>query len=74
MSDFTKEELKRLMILVSKSERIDPMDKQNYMLTYELRLKIQSTLENYCEHHSGDTTPRWYTCKSCNTPYLECDE
>lgn len=59
MNDFTKEELERLFHLVNRSERIDPIDKKNYIATYELRLKIQSLIDNYCEHTEN------YICMEC---------
>lgn len=49
MSDFTREELERLSSLaINASNRFNPND------TDSLCLKIQSMLDNYCEHKDTD--------------------
>jgi hypothetical protein len=59
MNEFTKEELEKLSILAIKfSDRFNPND------TDPLCIKIQSMIDNYCEHEmlESASNPRCVKC------------
>ncbi len=53
MSDFTKEELECLHNAIAVRFRDIPMSETNAIRRSELVGKIQSLLDNYCEHESS---------------------
>ena len=59
MNDFTKEELEYLYQFLT----IAIESYQEPGKTYELRDKLQSLIDNYCEHESGD--PKLVFIKEC---------
>lgn len=69
MNDFTKEELKRL--LLRSFLWVGHIENQN---KFELELinKIQSLIDNYCEHEPSDRYPnefKWQLCCKCGADY-----
>lgn len=65
MNDFTKEELKIMYCNLCMNPR-----------TEEILIKIQSMIENYCEHDfdmtdwiNDSSGCRWYKCKKCQGHY-----
>ena len=73
MSDFTKEELKELLISLSCrfSRELDLGSKEHLNFTYDLEKKIQSMIDNYCEHQK---LSKVYHCDSCNIIEYRCDK
>ena len=66
MNDFTKEELEKLRYAITNYDYCD--DKLND--------KIQSMIDNYCEHEfdmtdwvNDSSGCRWYECKKCEGRY-----
>ena len=67
MSDFTKEELKELMYGLYCRAKLD-----GSMANKILYEKIQSLIDNYCEHEASGghyETFRWQLCRKCGTQY-----
>ena len=67
MNDFTKEELKKIHgLLVFCCD--EPFREPNS--TFELRDKLQSMIDNYCEHewHYGGNRP-WLHCIKCKANF-----
>jgi hypothetical protein len=63
MNDFTKEELEEILKYVS-----HPIWTNSHNLTS----KIQSMIDNYCEHTPSDAHYeqfRWQLCKKCGAQY-----
>lgn len=52
MNDFTKEELEELLISLSCrfSRQLGYESKEHLLFTHNLENKIQSMIDNYCEH------------------------
>lgn len=68
MNDFTKEELEELMNgldwIIDRGQQAE--------ITFMTRIKIQSMIENYCEHESAGTYYeqfRWKLCRKCGVQY-----
>lgn len=73
MNDFTKEELKRL--LLRSFSWVGYPENQNKE-ELELIKKIEYMIENYCEHEfdmtdwvNDSSGCRWYQCKKCEGRY-----
>ena len=66
MNDFTKDELKQICQFFN----IAIEDFQEPESTYDLRDKIQSMIDNYCEHewHPGGNRP-WLHCIKCKANF-----
>ena len=61
MNEFTKEELKRLLNLV----RFDQAERGNGEAKEKLKEKLQSMIENYCEHPVLEPGVTGYKCMGC---------
>lgn len=69
MNDFTKEELNDLIYCLNMADKQDiimPSDKKCYFILN----KIQSMIDNYCEHewHPGGNRP-WLHCIKCKANF-----
>lgn len=74
MNDFTKEELEELKRCCNWV--INCKDTHYTTITYGLPDKIQSLIDNYCEHEfdmtdwvNDSSGCRWYQCKKCEGRY-----
>jgi hypothetical protein len=73
MSDFTKEELKCLHNAISLQLRDTPMSETNAIKRSELVGKLQSLIDNYCEHDYSESLVRFECgwkrdCNICGEP------
>lgn len=64
MNDFTKEELTALYLCLN-PVRIKPN------ICYELKDKIQSMIDNYCEHRVLEVGVKAYKCMACDLCILD---
>lgn len=53
MNEFTKEELRCLANSIRVTLGHEPVSDHHYEFHCTLRIKIQSMIDNYCEHESG---------------------
>ncbi len=70
MSDFTKDELEELKRCCNWV--INCKDTHYTTTTYGLPEKIQSMIDNYCEHTPSDAHYeqfRWQLCRKCGVQY-----
>jgi len=68
MNDFTKEELVYLLKAWSRGNPIYC----NPDLVNDIYIKIQSMIENYCDHEPSDKYPndfKWQICSKCGRDY-----
>ena len=74
MNDFTKAELEELLISLSCrfSRQLGIMDRDHLQFIHNLEHKIQSMIDNYCEHsehhYYGDIAA--VECKQCHMVML----
>ena len=73
MNEFTKEELEELL-WCCEGEMHDDHPVEDYKI--RLHAKIQSMIDNYCEHEfditdwvNDSSGCRWYECKKCERRY-----
>ncbi len=67
MNDFTKEELQYINDYIFKGASFIRMDKHDI-----IKDKIQSMIDNYCEHEASDAHYeqfRWNLCSKCGAQY-----
>lgn len=66
MNDFTKEELKKIKLSLSYE-----YDRDGLVSTANLKSRIQSMIDNYCEHEWSRKPSGLMTCKNCELVYQE---
>jgi hypothetical protein len=71
MNNFTKEELQTLHRLID--DDINDESGYVYVTSYHdnLKDKIQSLIDNYCEHSGNIAYHEWKTCNDCGQPFYE---
>lgn len=67
MNDFSKEELECLHNAIALQLRDIPMSETNAIRRSELVGKLQSMIDNYCEHQWVNST----YCEKCNRSPME---
>lgn len=65
MNDFTKDELEGMVLCISHGSWAYKADKKTVIY------KLQSLIDNYCDH-SGNIAPHeWKTCNDCGMPFTD---
>ena len=70
MNDFTKEELQDLLSTIG-AVRVYT---DTPCWDEELFNKIQSMIDNYCDHSGHIGVHDWKTCNDCGQPFVEHEE
>jgi hypothetical protein len=70
MNEFTKQELECLHNAIALQLKNIPMSETNAIRRSELVVKLQTMIENYCEHewHPGGSRP-WLHCIKCKSNF-----
>lgn len=65
MNDFTKEELRCLANSIRVTLGHEPVSECHYEFHCALRIKIQSMIDDYCEHDYRCSNEAHFKCKDC---------